>query len=155
MKRKSLKQKTDERVQYTATLEKSLTPNEAKPRLIEEFNKLPNAIFWEIDEKFNIDPFKGSMVAGIKPIRKSIQYNFSANHFMPFSTTKDEILSQMVIVDVLNMEGDTLKEKENAYLRYCINDRDYLLKKSRCEALGILYIADFRLARIYEKIHSL
>jgi hypothetical protein len=124
-------------------------------KLVDEFNKLPNVMFWPINHDYAYEPFKSSHILGIKPIKKNVKYYFAQHTFTPMETINEEIISQVVLVDYIPIEGESLKEKEIAYNSFVINNERYLLKKKRCEMMGIIYIGDYRLARIYEKIKAI
>ena len=129
--------------------------HEVVPRLVEELNKLTNVMFWPINDDYTYEPFKGSHIMGLKPVKKNVKYAFGENTFTPMDVINQEIISQVILIDYIPIDGDTLKDKEAKYNTLVINNEDYLIKKQRCAMMGIIYIGDYRLARIYEKIKEI
>jgi hypothetical protein len=128
---------------------------EVIPKLVKELNKLRNVMFWPINTDYTFEPFKSSHIMGIKPTKKNVKHAFGENTFTPLDVINQEIISQVVLIDYIPVEGNSLKEKEINYHNLILNNEHYLLKKQRCPMMGIIYIGDYRLARIYEKIKEI
>lgn len=129
--------------------------DEVVPRLIEELNNLPNVMFWAVKNDYKFEPFKSSHIMGIKPIKRNIKKTYGKSSYTPLEVVNEEIISQLIIIDYIPMAGDGIKVKEANYHTYMLNNQDFIIKKQRCAMLGIIYIGDYRLARIYEKIKEL
>lgn len=125
------------------------------PLLLNELNKLPNVMFWPITQDFQYEPFKSSHIMGFKPVKKNVKHAFGENTFTPMDVVNQEIISQVILLDYIPIEGDTIKDKEAKYNTFVLNDEAYLVKKQRCALMGIVYVGDYRLARIYEKIKEI
>ena len=131
-------------------------PADVVARLVDELNKLNNVMFWPINETdYQYEPFKSSHIMGLKPIKKNVKHQFGENTFTPMDVINQEVISQVILIDYIPIDGESIKEKEANYSALVLNNENYLLKKQRCAMMGIIYIGDYRLARIYEKIKDI
>lgn len=99
-------------------------------------------------------PFKDTTIIGRVQRRLKAQIQ-TGNQNIIINKTEDVLISQIILIDLLIPNNSEMQSAEDWYETFQGNADWYKDKKETCKALGILYICDYNLARIFDKVHAI
>jgi hypothetical protein len=99
-------------------------------------------------------PFKDTTIIGRVQRRLKAQIQ-TGNQNIIINKTEDVTISQIILIDLLIPYNSEMQSAEDWYETFQVNADWFKDKKETCKALGILYICDYNLARIFDKVHAI